>query len=1009
MRTSIATTICVLVAGSSTLVAGATSLDALVPTTQALRARRLPEIVCLEPRQTIERRLFRGDDHRYQVALKAGEWMRVVVEQRGIDVVVHLRRADGSPLADVQDEVGRGGEEKVDIVADTSAVYTVAIDAAPGTTMPGSYAIRIAARQTATETDRELYEARLVRSAAAQLAGIGRAEDARRLLERALALTERARQQEDGQVAAVLVQLAAVYLDVPDFTRAEATYLRALAIMDTGLGPEHPTTAFVRSRLATVYQRAGQRPKAEALVRPALEIIERTLGADHIWFVQSLGTLAGLLNDARDFDRAKETLERQASILEKVEDTDSILYAGVLNNLGQLYARTRDFTQARVFLGRAIEIAEQLRGSDDYFLSNPLTNLGIVAREQKDYATAEATYRRALAIRERVVGPDHPELALLLNNIANVYHATGDYARSLDTHRQALRIGETAFGPYHQNTLLSVGNIARVFAAMGDVEQAVPFQRRADAIIEKQFALNLMTGSERQKLAFVRGLSERTDRTISLHLNLAPDDPDARALAALVLLQRKGRVQDAMTDVMASVRQHVAAGADLDLLDRLNATIAQIARLSLSASAAPLVERQEQLAELEARQEQLETTLSDHSAEFRAQTQPITVEAVQAALPKDAALIEFAVFRPFDPTVERNADAYGAPHYAAYVLRQQAAPIGVDLGDAATLDQAIEALRDSLRTPTSRDVLARARAVDARVMAPLRAWLGDATRLLISPDGALNLVPFEVLVDEHGHYLLEGYATSYLTSGRDLLRMQIPRATPTSPVIVADPLFGEPTAGGPDLSATYFAPLAATRTEARKIQALFPDATLLAGPRATKTALQQVSAPRILHIASHGFFLDDGARDRPTGEINPLLRSGLALAGANVTREGRADGILTALEASNLDLWGTRLVTLSACDTGIGEVRNGEGVYGLRRAFVLAGAETLVMSLWPVSDNVARDAMVAYYTGLRAQIGRGDALRQAKLTMLKRASRRHPYYWASFIQSGEWADLDGRR
>src|SRR4029453_9419826 len=169
----------------------------------------------------------------------------------------HLRRADGSPLADFQDEVGRRGEEKVDIVADTSAVYTVAIDAAPGPTMPGSSAIRIAARQTATETDRELYEARLVRSAAAQLAEIGRAEDARRLLERALALTERAREPEDGQVAAVLVQLAAVYLDVPDFTRAEATYLRALAIMDTGLGPEHPATAFVRSRLAPVSHAAG--------------------------------------------------------------------------------------------------------------------------------------------------------------------------------------------------------------------------------------------------------------------------------------------------------------------------------------------------------------------------------------------------------------------------------------------------------------------------------------------------------------------------------------------------------------------------------------------------------------------------------------------------------------------------------------------------------------------------------------------------------------------------------
>ena len=110
-----------------------------------------------------------------------------------------------------------------------------------------------------------------------------------------------------------------------------------------------------------------------------------------------------------------------------------------------------------------------------------------------------------------------------------------------------------------------------------------------------------------------------------------------------------------------------------------------------------------------------------------------------------------------------------------------------------------------------------------------------------------------------------------------------------------------------------------------------------------------------------------------------------------------------------MNLWGTKLVTLSACDTGVGEVRNGEGVYGLRRAFVLAGTETLVMSLWPVSDSIARETMVAYYAGLRAGLGRGDALRQSKLAMLRRHVRQHPFYWASFIQSGEWASLTDRR
>jgi CHAT domain-containing protein len=175
---------------------------------------------------------------------------------------------------------------------------------------------------------------------------------------------------------------------------------------------------------------------------------------------------------------------------------------------------------------------------------------------------------------------------------------------------------------------------------------------------------------------------------------------------------------------------------------------------------------------------------------------------------------------------------------------------------------------------------------------------------------------------------------------------------------------------------------------------------------ATEQALKQVDAPSILHIATHGFFLPatPGA-----GPGNPLLRSGLALAGANHRNGDSNDGIFTALEASGLNLWGTRLVTLSACDTGLGEVRNAEGVFGLRRAFVLAGAETLVMSLWPVSDYATRQTMTTFYAGLKKGLGRGEALRRAQLAILKSNGREHPFYWASFIESGEWANLDGRR
>ncbi len=240
---------------------------------------------------------------------------------------------------------------------------------------------------------------------------------------------------------------------------------------------------------------------------------------------------------------------------------------------------------------------------------------------------------------------------------------------------------------------------------------------------------------------------------------------------------------------------------------------------------------------------------------------------------------------------------------------------------------------------------------------------------------------------------------------------------------------------------------AGTAEEAKALGAILPQAKILTRENATEAALKQVTAPRILHVATHGFFLADQRReikestrglklsagDGPSSAEqrveNPLLRSGLALAGANARQsEAVEDGVLTALETAGLDLWGTELVVLSACETGIGDVRNGDGVYGLRRALVLAGSKSQVMSLWQVSDEATRDLMVAYYQRLQAGEGRTEALRAVQLEMIKSkvqeagsqtrdmgkqargamTDRSHPCYWAAFIQSGDWRQIEGK-
>jgi tetratricopeptide (TPR) repeat protein len=424
-------------------------------------------------------------------------------------------------------------------------------------------------------------------------------------------------------------------------------------------------------------------------------------------------------------------------IVERSLGTNDLLYGELLNDLALvLNDRNHDYAESEKLLRKALEIDETLLGPQSYKASIALQNLAMIARQRKNYDQAEEYNRRVLAIRERIIGPDHPDIAPILNNLALVYRDKGDVPKSLETHFQALRIWEQSAGPYNNGTMFSLGNIARTYAAIGDTARAIEFQRRVDAVLETQLELNLAIGSERQRRAFADSMSDRTDRTISLSLYQAPDQPDATALAALVLLQRKGRVLDAMTDTLAAVRRRAGDPAEQGLIDQLGATMAQLARVALSRpeDMAP-TDHQRLIKELEEKREKLEAQINDRDAEFRARSQTVTVAAVQAAIPDGAAFLEFAVFRPFDPKASSNNTAYGKPHYAAYVIRRRTPPRGYDLGPAAGIDEAIDALRQALRDPGRKDVKALARAVDAKVLAPIRALAGDATRLVVSqPD-----------------------------------------------------------------------------------------------------------------------------------------------------------------------------------------------------------------------------------------------------------------------------------
>lgn len=1044
----------------------------------------------LELGKPFEDEISGGQVQSYRIALSGGQFVSVIVQQKGIDVLENLFAPGGKLVAQFDFELRPREAEKAEFVAETAGVYRLEVKAKIRGAV-GRYEIRVEEIRLANEQDRSLHEARKLSTQSSNLFRAGKYDEAISVGASAVNAAEKVLGTDHVYVAYLLNRLGNKQRTKGDYAKAEELLQRALAIDEKVLGPEHPQTVDSLAVLGSVYERNDEYAKSGPMLQKALEVTERTLGAEHPNVADYLVMLGALHNSLADIQQAESEWLRALTIAEKTLEPDDRIIGQACNNLGYLYLQKRDYEHGELFLQRSLAIYEESLGPEHPSLNGPLLNLGRLFREKKNYQRALETYRRALAIAEKSFGPESSNVAALLNNIANIYKVKGDYAKALELHQRVLKVAEKLGGPLQELTMLSLGNIAKLYAALGDTANAVTFQRRVDERLETALALNLAIGSERQKLAYFDSLSERTDRTLSLHLNLAPHDRSAGALAALVLLQRKGRILDAISDSLTVLRQRFNP-EDQRLLDQLNSTTARLAKLALNGKQKmDADEFQKQLKSLEEQKESLEAEISQRSGEFRAQSQPVTLAAVQAAIPRNAALVEFASYRPFNPRAENNNEAYGKPHYAVYVIHEEGEAQWKELGEAQAIDASVDELRKALRDPQRNDVQRLARDLDEKVMQPIRALTGDATQLLISPDGELNLIPFAALVDEQGRYLIQRYSFTYLTSGRDLLRMQVARVSKSRPLVVANPSFGEPAneflasttkltaptsrrrsiTTGRDLSEVYFAPLGGTEQEAHSIHRLFPEANVLTAAQATESAVKQVNAPSVLHLATHGFFLSEpGAVSSPapvatttsnaksipraiangspanatsqsaTGSVNtigspvskavstgspppvttrgmnanskianPLLRSGLALAGANLPDNSNDDGILTALEASGLNLWGTKLVVLSACDTGIGEVRNGEGVYGLRRAFVLAGAESLVMSLWPVSDYTTRQLMTHYYQNLKQGLGRGDALRVVQLQMLKRDPKLHPFYWANFIQSGDWANLEGKR
>lgn len=798
---------------------------------------------------------------------------------------------------------------------------------------------------------------------------------------------------------------------------------RALAIREKWLGRAHPLVADCHYKIGESFRKLGDLEQAEQAYRRALKIRQDALGEDHIDVADTQMALAIIYSKQGDHTRAEEVSASALRYAEKAVGPEHPRLASILRKRAIIYRGQTKYQIAQPLLLRALKLLETTRLPDIQEKLKVLNALAVNYYDLGDIERPESIYQKSLILAEATYGQYHRLVAISLINLAEIYWTKKQYDRARPLAERALNLFVILEGWDYRDLIEPLLIYIRILIAQGHTQDAWPLLQRLAYISDQRMRHEGVVLPEARLSGLVDQIQLYLDVLCS-SLRTQLKNRDLQRLALSTALLQKGR----SLEQAAATSQAIYMGlpdSDRRAYDNLRNIRSQLARFYTSNSKLTASSQTRQK-ELEEQADAIEHELSQRSAPLRVRRAVPAlnqvVDRVAAALPPDVALVEIVSYRLYSFAPPEVSEDRRALYYLAFVLKPSGEVAVADLGPAQTIDSAATELLTRLASPKEQ-AMESARAVFHGVMEPLLPLLGWRRHLFLSPDGLLNLLPFAALHDGHA-YMLDEYQLSYLTSGRDLLSGNLDIRPGRTVVAMADPTFSSIHSEGQSASSAQWEnarglrleslpALPGTRLEAISIQGLLPAAQLFLGREARKSVLLGLSAPGILHVATHGVFIDREGSPASTSRgvvlkkaqplANPLLRSALVMAADSLATDHVAPELVTALEIAGMNLWGTQLVVLSACDTGRGEVRLGQGVYGLRRAVLIAGAETLVTSLWKVNDQGTQALMGRYYQELLGGASRAEAMRKAAQAIRKLYPQ--PYYWASFVVIGRDAPL----
>jgi tetratricopeptide (TPR) repeat protein len=802
---------------------------------------------------------------------------------------------------------------------------------------------------------------------------LGYTADAKNQLDSAIIIIEK-NGKESLDYGLINLSFGRYYQTVGEYTKAESAYRHANETILKLKGANSNLYAQAQNSLGLLLQTMGNFPAAEPLFQNSLRIYEQSLGKYNREYTTVLQNVASLYQLEERYDKAGPLFEEALEIDRRVLGQNHPLFATAQQNLATFYQKTGRQKDALPLLESVLKTIEKTTGKNTASYATAVSNLAAVYQDNKNFDAAEKYWKESVDVRKRILGESHPDYARSLYGLAALYHATG----KLD---------------------LAKGYYATVVTSY-----------------QKQIKDFFPALSEKEKSAFYSKIKPAFDAYQDFCIEMIFKKPETSKEMIESLYNLQLGTKAILLNASNKVRTRILNGDNQELKDLYKQwlsnkeTIVKLVNMSAEERKAETIN----LTSLEQETNEIEKRLSEKSSLFSGALEKtdFTWRDVHQALKPGEAAIEIIRIRKKFIT--------DSVMYVGLVLKQDAPEPTMLVWEYGMKMEGryFKYHRNHIKHQQMDELSYKV------FWQPLAAKVVLASTVYLSCDGVFNKInPSTILNPETDKWVLESKTIKVLSNTRELAEKQ---ESTTKPKMTGR-IFGFPdynlsqadAASGKHRAFSHYygfdadeiPPLPATEKEAAIIGQLLTASrwtvTSFTKAQATEENFKILDSPGLLHVATHGFFLSDlDASDELDGDEtsaitkNPLFRSGLLLAGASAdkTVNRTEDGILTAYEAMNLSLDQTDLVALSACETGLGEVRNGEGVYGLQRAFSVAGAKAVLMSLWQVDDAATQELMTKFYTHWLQSGDKYAAFRQAQLEL--KAKYPQPYYWGAFVLSG---------